>query len=294
MKKDNVNNSVKSLKKQLGAAVAMVCVAAVALGSSTYAWFVTNNKVEANNMTVTANADVEFLEIANVGESFTGSTIAVDATNNGENLKLNPVTPLKVSNMDSTGVEQDDLDYSTSGTKGTNGWADDFTWKWTTAQVGTASNKAKDAEWQYANTADNADEKYYLLNNFKFRTTVKGVETAKLYADTVDFGTIDQNAMDEAVRVMVVGAKGMQIYDVGTNEWAYYNADGTKADHDSFEGLIDKVTYNQDVTSAEHTVRVYIYYEGADDSLYTTNLNTLKGVTVNVTFSVDPDAYDNN
>ena len=31
------NNNVKGLKKQLAAAVAMVCVAAVALGSSTYA-----------------------------------------------------------------------------------------------------------------------------------------------------------------------------------------------------------------------------------------------------------------
>ena len=34
--------SVKTLKKQLGAAIAMVLVAAVALGSSTYAWFVSN------------------------------------------------------------------------------------------------------------------------------------------------------------------------------------------------------------------------------------------------------------
>lgn len=122
--------------------VAMVCVAAVALGSSTYAWFVTNNSVKAKNMTVTANADVEFLEIANVGENFTGSTIAVEAKTPGTGLKLNPVTPLKVSNMDSTGAEQEDLDFSTTGTKGTNGWADDFTWKWTTAQVGTASAKA--------------------------------------------------------------------------------------------------------------------------------------------------------
>ena len=35
--------NVKALKKQLAAAIAMVCVAGVALGSSTYAWFVSNN-----------------------------------------------------------------------------------------------------------------------------------------------------------------------------------------------------------------------------------------------------------
>ena len=70
----------------------MVCVAAVALGSSTYAWFVTNNNVKADNMTVMANSDVEFLEIANVGTNFDGKTIAVNADNSGANLKLNPVT----------------------------------------------------------------------------------------------------------------------------------------------------------------------------------------------------------
>ena len=51
MKKENLG-SVKALKKQLGAAVAMVCVAAVALGSSTYAWFVTNNKVDGKRSIV--------------------------------------------------------------------------------------------------------------------------------------------------------------------------------------------------------------------------------------------------
>ena len=47
--------------------VAMVCVAAVALGSSTYAWFASNNSVKAEKMNVTATADVKFLEIQNVG-----------------------------------------------------------------------------------------------------------------------------------------------------------------------------------------------------------------------------------
>ena len=57
--------SVKTLKKQLGAAITMVCVAAVALGSSTYAWFTSNNSAKAEKMNVTATADVKFLEIQN-------------------------------------------------------------------------------------------------------------------------------------------------------------------------------------------------------------------------------------
>lgn len=70
--------SVKTLRKQLFAAIAMVLVAAIALGSSTYAWFASNNSVEAKNMNVIASADVEFLEIQNVGTNFTGGTMAVN------------------------------------------------------------------------------------------------------------------------------------------------------------------------------------------------------------------------
>ena len=53
----NENKSINSLKKQLVAAVAMVLVAAVALGSSTYAWFVNNSTVTAEGMTVKAQTE---------------------------------------------------------------------------------------------------------------------------------------------------------------------------------------------------------------------------------------------
>lgn len=60
----NENKSINSLKKQLVAAVAMVLVAAVALGSSTYAWFANNTKVTATGMQVTAKSDQAFLLIS--------------------------------------------------------------------------------------------------------------------------------------------------------------------------------------------------------------------------------------
>ena len=46
----------KALKKQMGAAIAMVLVAAVALGSATFAWFVNNTKVTAESVDVTAKS----------------------------------------------------------------------------------------------------------------------------------------------------------------------------------------------------------------------------------------------
>lgn len=46
--------TAKALQRQLIAAIAMLLVAAIALGSSTYAWFVNNNKVTASMATVQA------------------------------------------------------------------------------------------------------------------------------------------------------------------------------------------------------------------------------------------------
>ena len=48
---------MKSLKAQFIGAIAMVLVAAIAMGSSTYAWFAMNTEVKAQNMRVTATAE---------------------------------------------------------------------------------------------------------------------------------------------------------------------------------------------------------------------------------------------
>lgn len=50
------NKTVGGLKKQLAAAIAMVLVAAISLGTSTYAWFVNNTKVTAKSVSVSAKA----------------------------------------------------------------------------------------------------------------------------------------------------------------------------------------------------------------------------------------------
>lgn len=74
------NKSIKALKKQMAAAVAMVLVAAVALGSSTYAWFVNNTQVQAENVKVTATTAYSLQIRKNAeGENF-GTTANIDGT----------------------------------------------------------------------------------------------------------------------------------------------------------------------------------------------------------------------
>ena len=66
----NETKSVQALKKQLAAAIAMVLVAAIALGSSTYAWFVSNTKVQANLSSVSAtSATPNLLIVGGTGEN---------------------------------------------------------------------------------------------------------------------------------------------------------------------------------------------------------------------------------
>lgn len=69
--------------------VAMVCVAAVALGSSTYAWFVKNNKVDATTSTISAQSDAAYMTIKNG----TSGASSVDTTSVTTTVATKPLYP---------------------------------------------------------------------------------------------------------------------------------------------------------------------------------------------------------
>lgn len=66
----------KALKKQLGAAIAMVLVAAIALGAATFAWFVNNNAVTAKGVDVSTSSSVPNLYITSTGKTTDDMTAA--------------------------------------------------------------------------------------------------------------------------------------------------------------------------------------------------------------------------
>lgn len=55
------NKSLKTLKGQLFGAVSMMLVAAIALGTSTYAWFINNRTVEVEQMNLTVSSSTSLL-----------------------------------------------------------------------------------------------------------------------------------------------------------------------------------------------------------------------------------------
>lgn len=71
----------KALKKQLGAAIAMVLVAAIALGAATFAWFVNNNAVTATGVDVSTSSAVPNLYINSTGQTTGVMATPVDPDN---------------------------------------------------------------------------------------------------------------------------------------------------------------------------------------------------------------------
>ena len=88
----NEKKSVNSLKRQMTAAIAMVLVAGIALASATYAWFVTNNKVDATTTNISAQSNAAFMTITNgaTGASKVDTTSAT--TTLGKDTDLYPAT----------------------------------------------------------------------------------------------------------------------------------------------------------------------------------------------------------
>lgn len=97
----------KAIRKQLLAAVAMVLVAAVALGSSTYAWFANNNRVTATTMSVTAQSNAAYLYINNSGTAAGGGTSVAALKHAGAD-QIYPATYVATaSTLGSTSTEAD-------------------------------------------------------------------------------------------------------------------------------------------------------------------------------------------
>lgn len=270
--------NVKSLKKQLVAAIAMVVVAAVALSSSTFAWFASNNSVKAENISVTAQSDAKFLEITTLGTDFTGSTIATNALTAGSTTPtdgLYPVTPFKLTATDKTGTVGTDLAVNSGN----------ITWSYTYSDTVNTSTKGTEQVWKTVGASGNHTlAQSVVSNDFYFRMTVEGVTGTNLKAIAADFGTITA-AIDNGVTVLLAGANGYQVITSNGTITSYNNTGAV----DGNAALVSNVGYVD--AAAEDTaskVTVYVFYDGENTNVTTEKLASIVGVTVaSITFAVD-------
>ena len=277
------NNSVKALKKQMAAAVAMVCVAAVALGSSTYAWFVSNNTVDATVSSISAQSNAAYLTIDKV-EAMTnaGTQTAVDLAESP--VKLYPSRPHQA-------VDGDKTDWENSAVPANLVW-----------------------QTAYAKTADSADAQtdtkgkriYYDLTHTA--DTVTGttgyVSTSQVYVSSSQgaFNSLKLDSM--SVTAKGDNAKNDIVNAVGAlvscgNNWELWEYDKTLNENvggwkqtakstDSLSGAKD-TTFGEAITSNKVlTVNISLFYDGDYETIKTANFDNLGQAKVALGFSATP------
>ena len=258
--KKGVRMDTKALKKQMGAAIAMVLVAAVALGSATFAWFVTNSKVDATTSTISAQSNAAFMYIRNKDNSNKDKTS--DTADITENKALYPAHWALESE---SGVGKS---YATAG-------------KFYTAFGKDANDGTMDGESISVGDPTEAVTNQYAVKN-TFRIGSKGSTLKDLKVESASLGTSGNTQFDKSLRVLVKSGDNWVLC-------GYKDADNTftilGASNDTNK-IADKVDGSEE--DQEVVVDMYIFYDGDEaEAIKTNNLSNLKqaakAITVNFT-----------
>lgn len=265
--KKGVRMDTKALKKQMGAAIAMVLVAAVALGSATFAWFVSNNKVEAKTSSIAAQSNSAYLVIDNAATSKTSNSSVISAQPHAN------LYPAKVVKENGNAV-----------------WKSAYADKADAATMKTGSEfKIDDGTAEKAATAN-----YAVKNTFYVGTGGYDGEFTNLHITgvTVTNPTTDVNKnLGDALRVLVVYG----------DKWEVWSAAGIKlsssVDNPEPNSKGSDLLAEKEVINSGHDaeVKVYLYYDGDEANVYSNNLDKIKTTagdnSVTITFEATPKEY---
>lgn len=260
--------NVKALKKQLAAAIAMVCVAAVALGSSTYAWFVSNNSVKATTSTISAQSNAAFMYIRDKDEESTNLTADTSSVTSTALYPAHWVTA-KEGNYANADIGKF---YTAYGTTASDGTMAENTLKIVEANADSATK---------GSPTDAVTAQYAVKNTFFIGS--KGTELSNLVVTAADLknengtNSTSENAdLDNALRILVT---------CGDN-WVLCDKNSILASNEgnTTHKLADKVS------STETEVNIYVFYDGDDTEVNTNNLPDLKKASKNITVQFDATA----
>ena len=275
----NDSKSVKALKKQLGAAIAMVCVAAIALGSSTYAWFVSNNTVKGTTTNISAQSNAAFMVI---DKTVTSANSGTEDSYTGEATKLYPAKVDKIDKAVTSGngdttkgyVMQSAFASDAGATTMKDGTLFDITGTANANNItGTAATGTADAAVQSG---------FAIKQTFYIGEKTGTTKLANLRVSDIKMTeTSTEKDLTNAMRVLVICGNNWIVYDKdktvkATNITA--NSDGQYVlKTEGFQGVgVDN----------QVTVDMYVYYDGDDTNVYTKNLDKLQtahGLTVSFT-----------
>ena len=252
---------MKKFKKLIPAFCAML-VSAAMLGTSTYAWFSVNKKVEASGMSVTAVADTQYFVISKDAGTFatTGASKGqtVDFADVTENLAIKPAAWGQKGTMDAAG--------------------------WYTANV---SKYDSTAEGEIINvtkitmTGGYGDATQY----FKAYTFFIGLAAGSSdYTGALNFLNIDDTTKGAAIAAIDIQQRTStsDTWSDGTNKETLEIAHGTKVTDTDYYQSKKSYTLSAKTGAAQCVkVTVYVYLDGNNAYVIDSNAATLKG-TVSV------------
>lgn len=260
----------KALKRQMGAAIAMVLVAAIALAASTYAWFVSNNQVKATTASVSAQSNAPFLKIAKTGGDLT-DTMATQVAGDGVNTNL---YPSQWANEVTTGTYQFESAYGKSESEATilNG---------SRFAVGGVDAEAR--------------PKYALKQSFDIGTTEANAGSFKdLKVSSVSVNAGDNSAgLKDALCILVKCGDQWAVYKADNAKGELLTQYGTEGNTEARTAITNKVLANNALAdtigaNSKVTVDVYVFYDGSASTVFTDNQASLNNCGVTVTFSATP------
>lgn len=238
--------NVKALRKQLMAAIAMVVVAAVALSSATYAWFVSNNTVTATTSTISAQSNAAFMTIE---EGTTGASTSDATTATFKSESTVALYPARVKANETLAFE---TAYGTT--------PDDGTLKsGTLVDVGTPSE---------------AVTKTFAKQN-DFNISTKGTNLTDMKVQSVamstEAGESTTSEINSAVRVLIVCGNNWEVWDPTTGKCVQSKTNTTTTPG----GIAASVLATTIETGTDTVVNTYIYYDGDNTNIFTNNLSDL-------------------
>lgn len=270
--KKGVRMDTKALKKQMGAAIAMVLVAAVALGSATFAWFVTNSKVDATTSTISAQSNAAFMYIR---EKTTDNQDSTTWTST-----VDPAIGDKALYPAHWALE------SESGTDA--GKHYEAAGKFYTAFGKSASDGTMDGKSISVGDPEKAVTGQYAVKN-TFRIGSKGSTLKDLVVASASLGTTGNAQFDKSLRVLVKSGNNWVLcgYKDADNTFDILGASNTE------NKIADKVSGSEQ--AQEVVVDMYIFYDGDEAvAINTNNLSELKQAAkaITVNFSATSEAKD--
>ena len=257
----------------------MVCVAAVALGSSTYAWFVSNNTVDVTVSSISAQSNAAYLTIDKV-EAMTnaGTQTAVDLASSP--VKLYPSRPHQAD--DNTNK----TDWSNNTVPADLVWQTAYAKTANSADAQTDTN-GKGIYYDLTHTADTVTGTTgYVSTSQVYVSSSQGAfNSLKLDSMSVsEYGDNAKNEIVNAVGALVSCGNNWELWEYNSTASAW---EQTAKSSNSLSGTTD-TTFGDATSNKVLTVNISLFYDGDYETIKTANFDNLGQAKVALGFSATP------